>query len=310
MNQLWTIIGLLTLCLGGCYYVGSRDFTRPTTAPTTTDDRSLADLLPTTAPIEAPESPDTTAAISPTLSIEEPPPGQALPPAPQPLTSAYLPILMFHHIEDVPADHPDAIYRGLAYSPERFRTLLQYCADTGVEVLTFTQLQQIREGTLPLPERAVILSFDDGYANNYTNAFPLLEEYGFKGNFNIITDKIGESDFYMSEDQIADLVAAGHQLCSHTQTHPDLTQLSANALRRELGDSRRWLSERYQTPINCLVYPAGEFNDTVVEVAAADYVFARTTRPGKTLDFTTPHTLPTVRMFPETGLQSIQRWWD
>ena len=126
-----------------------------------------------------------------------------------------------------------------------------------------------------------MLTFDDGYVDNYEVAAPILEKYGFPATFYIITDKVGTPE-YMTWDQVTDLDRQGMDIGSHTATHPDLTTLSAANLRRELSGSADTLKAQLGHPVYWLCYPAGKYDDDVLDYAReAGYLLATTTDPGE-----------------------------
>ncbi len=219
-----------------------------------------------------------------------------------------IPILMFHHIEDVPADHPDQVFYGLSFAPDSLESFLQYFTEKEIETLTFGDLSAIETGKRGMPEKAVMLTFDDGYTNNFNMARPLLEQYNMKGNFGIISQKIGESGFYMNAEQVQKLAETQH-ICSHTVTHPNLTELSDKALKLELVDSQAQLQELTGQDVKCLIYPAGRHDDRVIESALVMYDWARTTQNGKSFSLENRFAMPTVRIFPNTGLASLRIWF-
>lgn len=218
----------------------------------------------------------------------------------------YLPILMFHHILDL--QEGDPAY-GLSLAPERLENFLAYLREEKVETLTYRDLQEIREGRREYPERAVMLTFDDGYLEHFTQAFPLLQRYGAKGNFAISTQWIRDDGRHMTWDQVQALARAGHGICSHSRTHRDLSTLSEKQLRREIVETRRLLEEKTGVPVLAMVYPAGSYDAEVLEITEeAGYSFARTTRAGKVVDLSSRFELPTVRVHPTTSVASLRRW--
>ncbi len=185
-----------------------------------------------------------------------------------------VPVLMYHVIDD---PQPGAPYRDLYVSAEDFRAQIQWLVDSGYEGVTLRQVEEAwwREGKLP--EKPVVLSFDDGYISQYEVAFVAMSEQGWPGLLNL---KAGD-DVDIYKRQVREMLAAGWELGSHTVSHPDLTSLSPEALVAELSDSRRILRRRFGVPVSHLCYPAGRYNDAVATAAeAAGYSTASTTDPG------------------------------
>ncbi len=98
---------------------------------------------------------------------------------------------MFHYIKDVPSTTSDKLYYGLSFSPQRLEKYLQYFQKHNIETLTYRDIKAIREGKKPMPKRAVMLTFDDGYTESYIEALPLLEKYKAKGTFFVISNRPG-----------------------------------------------------------------------------------------------------------------------
>jgi len=116
-------------------------------------------------------------------------------------------------------------------SPSRFESHLKYLKENGYQAITLDELLDFLATGKSLPEKPVVLTFDDGYADNYTNAFPLLQKYGMTGHFFIITDFVNEQRVeYMTWPQIEEMSAAGQRFGSHSRNHPDLKGKSTDYL--------------------------------------------------------------------------------
>jgi len=198
----------------------------------------------------------------------------------KPITgTATVPVLMYHHIAVAGAD-ADAIRRDLSVPPEAFAAQLSYLASNGYHPVSLSDLLDHLNTGRPLPPKPIVLTFDDGYVDNYTAAFPALQRHGFKGTFFLITDFAGHGE-YMSWDQAREMSAAGMHMESHTLDHPDLSMLPSDRLSRELVESRRALEAQLGTPVRYLSYPAGRYSPSVVRAAQqAGYLGAVTTAYG------------------------------
>lgn len=222
----------------------------------------------------------------------------------------YLPILMFHYIEDVPSNSPDQLRYGLSFSPEKLEQFLIYFKENSIETLTFWDLKQIIEKEKEFPEKAVILTFDDGYTSHYQSAYKLLNEYGMKGVFFIISDKPDNDPNYATWEQIAEMSESGQEIGSHTVSHPNLADLPEETVKHELETSKNSIEEKIQKPVISLCYPAGKYDEKVIKIAKENYLFARTTEPGKYFSLNERYTVPTVRIFPTTGVASLETWFS
>jgi peptidoglycan/xylan/chitin deacetylase (PgdA/CDA1 family) len=172
-----------------------------------------------------------------------------------------VPILMYHHIAVSP--------NGSRYyvAPEVFETELKLLRNWGYATISTSMLvQAITQGVL-LPPHPIIITFDDGDADNYTNAFPIMQKYGYTGVLYVAYAFIGIPN-YMSVDQIREMAAAGWEVGSHSISHPiNFLALDPAAMRAEIVGSRQKLMDLLGLPILTFAYPFGENSD-----AAVDYV--------------------------------------
>ena len=125
--------------------------------------------------------------------------------------------------------------------------------------------------------KTVIMSFDDGYLDNYTEVFPIIKEFNVKITIFMISNYVGCPE-YMSEDMLKEMAASGLvSFQSHTATHPDLTTQTEESLMREFETSNAALEAMTGRKVRALCYPAGAYNDLVMSVAGNYYDFAYTT---------------------------------
>ncbi len=178
-------------------------------------------------------------------------------PAGTPITRPFdLPILMYHHVsQTVPGD---ALTAGLTVTTTGFEQELQYLKCAGYTAVTMAQLFAAMDGKAVLPRKPVMLTFDDGYDDGYTQAFPLLQKYGFAGSFAIITGLVEGGGPYMSWAQIREMADAGMEMTSHTVTHIDLGTSDDATDRDQLATSKQALQSQTGRPVEFLVYPSGE----------------------------------------------------
>jgi len=186
---------------------------------------------------------------------------------------AQVPIIMYH---DILAQKE--VFFDL--TPEEFEADLQLIRDSGLTPISLDQLiTHLRTG-LPLPEKPILLTFDDGYAGHYTYVYPLLKQYGYPGLFSIYTSKVGQN-FGRSSLTWEELREMAQDplvtIASHSVSHPsDLTAFDGD-LHQEVAESKQILEAELNIPIDHFVYPVGKYNDEVKRmVQEAGYVSALT----------------------------------
>jgi len=186
-----------------------------------------------------------------------------------------LPILVYHIVRP---SYPDdsAEVRAIALTPDTFDAQMAYLRESGYRIVTFTDLENYFRDKKPLPRNPIILSFDDGWKDQYKYAFPILKKHGYPATFFIFTNSIDHKSFF-SLDQLKEMLAAGMSIGSHSRSHPYLTQVSSeDALWREINESKKILEEKLGVPIHEFAYPFGVYNDKIVAMTKkAGYRSAR-----------------------------------
>lgn len=195
---------------------------------------------------------------------------------PQPDWKPYagpVPILEYHVLGQPPAGAP---YPELYVGRSDFSRQMDWLERQGYEAVTLEQVEAAwyRAGTLP--PKPIVVSFDDGYRPQFTFALPELRRHGWAGVLNL---KAEGSDLYHSN--VEAMINAGWEVAAHTIHHLDLTELGPSQLREEVAGSRAMLRREYGVPVDDFCYPAGRFDQTVIEaVKAAGYTGATTEIPG------------------------------
>lgn len=146
-----------------------------------------------------------------------------------------VPVLIYHHVEDLPptAGHSQKRW---TLSPKKFESHLAWLAKHGFQPVTMKELMDMEQGAMPLPEKPIVLTFDDGWKDHCHTVWPLLKKFGFKATFFVIPKSVGHSA-YMDWPQIQELAASGMDIQSHSMTHPKLTTISKQAAWREISES-------------------------------------------------------------------------
>jgi peptidoglycan/xylan/chitin deacetylase (PgdA/CDA1 family) len=132
----------------------------------------------------------------------------------------------------------------------------------------------------PFNRGLVSVTFDDGWTNQYTNALPLLQKYGVKGTFYIISGELNDQPDYMSPSQVKNLYNNGNEIGSHSVTHPDLTTVSQNQLINEMAGSQTTLQNLIGAPVTDFAYPYGAYNTNTINMGQQYYQSQRTVSAG------------------------------
>jgi peptidoglycan/xylan/chitin deacetylase (PgdA/CDA1 family) len=136
--------------------------------------------------------------------------------------------------------------------------------------------------------RKIVITFDDGYATCFEQGIDVLETFGCTAIQFLVSGRIGKANDWdgtgeamMDLSQVREWLGAGHQIGSHTVSHPDLTRLRLMDAREEIQASRKWLEDSFGVPVSHFSYPLGAFNDRIVEIVAeAGYSTAVTSQFG------------------------------
>ncbi len=187
---------------------------------------------------------------------------------------ARVPVLMYH---DIVAEKE--VFFDVTY--EEFEAHLQLIQEQGVTPISMDQLVSHLRTGLPLPEKPVLLTFDDGYLGHYEQVFPLLKEYGYPGLFSIYTYKVGRDHGRpgMTWDQVQEMANSPLvTIAAHSVNHPsDLREVLDAELQTEVVQSKRILEEKLGIPIQYFTYPEGNYDERVAEaVEEAGYRAALT----------------------------------
>lgn len=201
-------------------------------------------------------------------------------------------ILMYHMIAE---PRPGARFNGLRVSPQMFERQLRWLSVQGWHSFTVSELLD-QAGTLP--EKSFAITFDDGYADNFLQALPLLKKYRCKATLYLVVDRFDrdwssqrkkrhdeaelKQEAKLSDQQVQEMLDSGCiELGSHSMTHANFRRIESAAVRRELVDSKHALEERFGVSVGSFAYPFGLYHAEQVElVKQAGYRSAVTTREG------------------------------
>ena len=215
-----------------------------------------------------------------------------------------VPILMYHVINPPPAGAP---FPGLYVSASEFAAQMQALAKAGFHAVTMDQMWAYRQHGAPLPSgRPIVVSFDNGYQSQYTNALPVLRRLGWVGDENLQLTGLPPSQGGLSETQVKGLISSGWELDTQGFSHADLITLDATQLAYQVATSRSVIQHRYGVAANWFCYPSGHYDATVVEaVKAAGYTGSTTVVPGWASPSSDPYRLPRLRVLGGTSPEAL-----
>ena len=199
-----------------------------------------------------------------------------------------VPVLMYHHVNP---HHGDIV----TVTPAVFEEQMRYLRESGYKTLTIPELLSYMGGGYCPKERAVVVTFDDGWIDNYIYAFDVLEKYGIRATVFIVTDRTerasektgqvvapvpnhreskalirnGEEEkVVLSWELVRKMAESGlAEFYSHTKSHKKCDSLSEGELFEELGESKRVMEERLGRPCPYLCWPYGKYNNRAIGVA-------------------------------------------
>lgn len=186
-----------------------------------------------------------------------------------------LPILVYHIIR--PSDPSDSqAVKDLAHSPDVFDAEMKHLGDAGYTIVSFVDLEKYYQDGTPLPQKPIIISFDDGWSDQFQYAFPVLKKYHYSATFFVFTNPIGTRGF-ITWDQLREMQKAGMHIESHSRSHPYLTRIHDPAkLWNEINGSKERLEKELGVPVTEFAYPFGQYTpDVKAMVEKAGYRSAR-----------------------------------
>lgn len=211
-----------------------------------------------------------------------------------------IPILMYHSISD---EDPS---NNLLVPPAMFEEQMAWLEANNFTAMNMDEaLEAMR--TRKVPKRPVVITFDDGYANNYTSAFPSLKNHKLKATFFVITDGV-DNGYYMSSDNLKEMQEAGMSIENHTANHLELNNLSKTDAYESIKRAQDYLRNVIGSDGNYLCYPVGKYNDETIQIEEELGIKAAVTTQGGFASINDGlHTLKRVRISPMSieGFASI-----
>ncbi len=199
-----------------------------------------------------------------------------------PVTVIHAPIVLYHYIRPYPDRSVDPLGYNLSVPPDLFSQQLDYLQAQGYHTIKLSDLANaFSPGASPLPPKPIVITFDDGYADAYTSAFPALKAHGMIGTFFIVPGFVDRNySNYLNWAQVKEMHAAGMEIGAHTMDHVDLTSKSPTIAEQEVAQSQQELQQQIGEPVRVFAYPYGKVNLTVEQIIARYFVAAVTEVPG------------------------------
>jgi peptidoglycan/xylan/chitin deacetylase (PgdA/CDA1 family) len=217
-----------------------------------------------------------------------------------------VPILMYHRINVVSPSTP-AITRGLTVHPTVFARQMRWLRRHDYRTITQRELFDALMCGRRLGRRPILITFDDGYRDNFRNASPVLARHDMRATAYVISGRIsGDDPSFLKWWQVRALERRGVEIGSHTVSHRDLPSLSDHRAFAELVKARRVLERRLGHRVPWLAYPFGAYDARIERLARrAGYLLAVTTEWGARQSARRPLALPRLRVLDSTGVRGL-----
>ena len=211
-----------------------------------------------------------------------------------------IPILYYHSVR--PTEDNELII-----SPEKLKEQLEFLKSEGYQSLSLKEFSEYILNNAPVPEKSVLITFDDGYMDNYANAFPVLKELNMKAVIFCITFKL-DGSYYLSNDAIKEMTDYGIDIQSHTVNHDDLSSLNYQDTLTTLKNSKENLESITNSKIYAIAYPYGKFNDNTFDAAKnAGYTLGFITNTGLAKPSDDPLKLKRIYISSEYNLDTFKK---
>lgn len=211
----------------------------------------------------------------------------------EPAQESEIPVLCYHNIRPSLAGH----YPPYTISIGQFSNHMKTLADSGFTTILPDQLYDHLTQQAVLPQKPILITFDDSREEQFTLARPVLEKYGFKAVFFVMTVTVNKTG-YFSASQIKQLSDSGHCISLHTWDHPDLRKLSPDQWSRQIDVPEKQLERITGKPVKYFAYPYGAWNQNAIDSLMARKIKAAFQLQGKP---SLTHPLYTIRRLQVSG---------
>lgn len=215
--------------------------------------------------------------------------------------STRVPILTYHSIDD-----SNSV---VSTSPRAFKEQMHRLSETGYHSWPLSRLVDAMNQGEPFPEKTLVLTFDDGYKNVYTEAFPVLKRYGFSATVFLVTEYCGKDNDWpghapsierrplLSWSEIKEMHQGAIEFGAHTSSHPDLTKVPITEAEHEIIESKTRIRDHLGVSVHTFAYPYGKYNSRVKEVVRKHFRAACSVQLGRVKTSCDPYALRRVDMY-------------
>ena len=199
-----------------------------------------------------------------------------------------VPILMYHSVSSADMKlftvfRPplNVKFRLNIVSPQVFERQMRFLKNNGYQVIPLDEYVEGNKARKKFSHKTVVITFDDGYVDNYKNVFPILKKYHFPATIFLISDYVGKKKELLTWEQVKEMSQYGISFGSHTRRHAYLPNLSKEEMKDEIIGSKHIIEEQLGKPVDYIAYPIGGFSEEIKAITAlAGYKAALTTNRG------------------------------
>ena len=185
-----------------------------------------------------------------------------------------IPVLIYHKIDFLPSD---VRIRGAFTSPRRFAKQIAYLKKKEFDFYTVSELVNFYKNNGKFPPKGIALTFDDGWEDNYTNAFPVLQKFGVKATIFLVSSCIGQTSAkvtpegegaraHLSQMQILEMSQYGIEFGSHSSNHKLFNRISTEEIELEVRESKSYIENLLQKECSVFAYPAGFYTEAAKKI--------------------------------------------